>query len=84
MTLVERQTEIVQRTADYIRELLAGDSAGHDWWHIWRVWRMAERIGREEGADLFVVELAALLHDVADWKFHGGDEAIGPPARRSG
>lgn len=46
---------------------LHGEGSGHDWWHVYRVWKMAERIGREEGADLFVVELAAFLHDIADW-----------------
>ncbi len=69
---------ILTQTADHVRQQLAGDSSGHDWWHIERVRAAALAIGRREGADLFVVELAALLHDVADWKFHGGDEAIGP------
>jgi uncharacterized protein len=74
---------IIPETADYVRQLLAGDSSGHDWWHIERVRRSALAIGREEGADLFVVELAALLHDVADWKFAGGDHEAGPRAARA-
>jgi uncharacterized protein len=41
----------------------------HDWWHIWRVWQMAVRIARAEGADLYLVELAALCHDLEDWKY---------------
>jgi uncharacterized protein len=69
---------IVERTARHVRGLLAGDSSGHDWWHIERVRAMALAIGRLEGADLFVVELAALLHDIVDWKFHDGDDALGP------
>jgi uncharacterized protein len=69
---------ILARSADHVRELLAGDSSGHDWWHIERVRATALRIGRAERADLFVVELAALLHDIADWKFHGGDDSLGP------
>jgi uncharacterized protein len=73
---------ILCRTADHVRKLLAGDSAGHDWWHIERVRRVALTIAREERADLFLVELAALLHDVADWKFAGGDEKAGPAAAR--
>lgn len=73
---------ILARTADYVRNLLSGDSAGHDWWHIERVRRVALTIAREEQADLFLVELAALLHDVADWKFAGGDENAGPAAAR--
>jgi uncharacterized protein len=61
---------------------MSGDSSGHDWWHIERVRQTALAIGLEEGADLFVVELAALLHDVADWKFAGGDHEAGPRAAR--
>jgi len=76
------QDELLEATASHIRRLLAGDSSGHDWWHIDRVRRNALRVAREEGADLFLVELAALLHDIADWKFHGGDEAAGPRAAR--
>src|SRR6185503_5576775 len=76
------QPLILSRTEEHIRKLLAGDSSGHDWWHIDRVRRVALTIAREEHADLFLVELAALLHDVADWKFSGGDEAAGPAAAR--
>jgi uncharacterized protein len=75
--------QIIPETADYVRQLLAGDSSGHDWWHIERVRQAALAIGREEGADLFVVELAALLHDVSDWKFSGGDHEAGPRAARA-
>jgi len=65
-----------------VRELMVGDSSGHDWFHIERVRRTALAIGREEGADPITVELAALLHDVADWKFAGGDHTAGPRAAR--
>ena len=75
-------TEILQATASHIRSLLEGESSGHDWWHIDRVRRNALNVAREEGADLFIVELAALLHDIADWKFHGGDDTAGPRAAR--
>jgi uncharacterized protein len=71
-------TEIIDRTADHVTTVLTGEGSGHDWWHIERVWRMARRIGQAEGADLLVVELAALLHDIADWKAHGGDSTVGP------
>ena len=71
---------IVARTQEFVREQLEGEASGHDWWHVHRVWRMAIVIGSEEGADLYVVQLAALLHDVADAKFHDGDEEIGPRA----
>ncbi len=73
-------TEILIATAAHVRETLAGDSSGHDWWHIDRVRRNALLVAREAGADLFVTELAALLHDIADWKFHGGDDTAGPRA----
>lgn len=74
---------LVERTAAHIREKMAGDSSGHDWWHIHRVWMMARRLAIEERADLVVVELAALLHDIADWKFHNGDLGEGPRQARA-
>jgi len=58
---------------------MAGDGTGHDWWHVDRVRKLAVRIARAEGADELVVELAALLHDVADYKLTGSEEA-GPEA----
>lgn len=62
----------------YVKQLFSSDSSGHDWWHVDRVRKVALRIAREENADLLIVELAALLHDVADWKFAGGDHEAGP------
>ena len=70
--------DVLKKTADHVRQLLATDSSGHDWWHIQRVWNNALHLAEREGADLFVVQLAALLHDIADWKFHQGDETLGP------
>ena len=72
----------IKKTEQYVRNELAGAEGGHDWWHIQRVWNLARTIAREENVDSFIVELAALLHDIADAKFHGGDESIGP--RRAG
>lgn len=69
---------ILEKTTAFVEETLQGAEGGHDWWHIYRVWQTAKTIGAEEKADLLVVELAALLHDIADSKFHGGDEEIGP------
>ncbi len=74
---------LLAATEAYVRQTLAGDSSGHDWWHIDRVRRNACRIAQTEGADVFVTELAALLHDIADWKFHGGDDTAGPRAART-
>ncbi len=69
---------VIERTRAFVRARCEGETTGHDWHHVDRVRRTALVIGREEEADLYVVELAALLHDVADWKFHDGDEEIGP------
>src|SRR6059058_1817584 len=73
---------VIEQTANHVRGLLSGEGSGHDWFHIERVCRAALAIGREEGADLLVVELAALLHDVADWKFAEGDHEAGSRAAR--
>jgi uncharacterized protein len=78
---MDRQ-QLLDAAAAFVRERLAGDSSGHDWWHIERVRSAALAIAREERADLFVVELAALLHDVDDWKFADGDHTAGPAAAR--
>jgi uncharacterized protein len=72
---VDQQTVLAEATA-FVREELARDSGGHDWWHIARVTALARRIADEEGADAFICELAALLHDVADEKI-AGDEVAG-------
>ena len=74
--------DLIPRTADHVKAKLSGEGSGHDWWHIYRVWKTAQRIGQAEGADLLIVELAALLHDIADWKAHGGDSTVGPQAAR--
>ncbi len=70
--------QIIIQTTEYIKTRLMGEGSGHDWWHVYRVWKNAIHIGKQESVDLFVVELAALLHDVADWKFHDGNDEIGP------
>lgn len=71
-------TNLIQKTVDFVQSTLADAEAGHDWWHTYRVWQNAQQIAQSEAADLLVVELGALLHDIADAKFHEGDEAIGP------
>jgi uncharacterized protein len=76
------RSEIIQTTTNYVRGLLSGEGSGHDWFHVERVRNVALHIAHEESADSFVVELAALLHDVADWKFAGGDHDAGPQAAR--
>lgn len=76
---MQRQQEIIAATTAYVKDLLTGEGSGHDWWHIYRVWKNSLHIAsKEPGADLFIVELAALLHDIGDHKFHNGDETVGP------
>lgn len=61
--------EVKEKVKEFVKERLEGKDSAHDWWHVHRAWKNAVRIGKEEGGDLFVIELAALLHDVEDWKF---------------
>jgi uncharacterized protein len=70
--------DIINQTVQFVKESLQGAESGHDWWHIERVWNNAKLLIKSEDVDPFIVELAALLHDIADSKFHNGDEEIGP------
>jgi uncharacterized protein len=72
----ELQARLITEAEKFARESLARDSSGHDWSHIERVRRLAAQIAREEGADVFICELAALVHDIADDKI-AGDEVTG-------
>lgn len=76
------EEELIAKTELFVKKELEGAEGGHDWWHIERVWKNARLIARQENANNFVVELAALLHDIADAKFHNGDENIGPQKAR--
>jgi uncharacterized protein len=69
---------IIEKTVTFVQDTLKNAEGGHDWWHIHRVWTNAKHIAQREHCDLLTVELAALLHDIADSKFHNGDEEIGP------
>ncbi len=70
--------EIIRNTINFVRERLAHAEAGHNWFHTERVWKLAVHIaGEEQRGDLLVIELAALLHDISDPKFNGGDENAG-------
>ncbi|MGB8704777.1 MAG: HD domain-containing protein [Gillisia sp.] len=80
--MTSRENEIIKNTRNYVKESLANAEGGHDWFHIERVLNNAVSISQQEEADLFVVALGALLHDIADSKFHGGDEEIGPRKAR--
>lgn len=69
---------LIQQTVDYVKAELENAEGGHDWWHIYRVWKTAKQIAQTEPVDKNIVEVAALLHDIADSKFHNGDETVGP------
>jgi uncharacterized protein len=71
------KNSVIQKVKDYIKKTLGNEVTGHDWWHAWRVWRMAKEIAKKEGGDLFIIELASLLHDIADWKFYNGNTKKG-------
>ena len=76
------QETIILKTVEFVKQTLAGAEGGHDWWHIYRVWKLAKHIAETENANLFVVELGALLHDIADSKFNDGNEETGPRKAR--
>ena len=77
------QETIIHKTITFVKEQLKNAEGGHDWFHMERVWKNAKLIaGQETGADILTVELGALLHDIADSKFHNGDETVGPLVAR--
>lgn len=78
----QNQNEIIKKTSEFVKTKLLTEGSGHDWWHIVRVWNNAKQIGKTEEANRFVVELAALLHDIADWKLHDGNDKVGPQVAR--
>ena len=71
-------TEIIEETVGFVKETLKGAEGGHDWFHIQRVFNNTILIAKDEKVDILTVSLAALLHDIADAKFHNGDETLGP------
>ena len=74
---------LLEKTVLFVKKQLENAEGGHDWFHIERVYKNALLIAKEEKCDLEVVQLAALLHDIADSKFHDGDEAIGPKTAKN-
>jgi uncharacterized protein len=75
--------QIITNTVTFVQKTLDGAEGGHDWFHILRVWNNAKLIAKNENVDIFIVELGALLHDIADSKFHKGDETVGPKIARN-
>jgi uncharacterized protein len=76
-------TNLIDQTIVFVIETLAQAEGGHDWFHIERVYKNALLIAASENCDLEIVQLGALLHDIADSKFHNGDETIGPKTART-
>jgi len=68
----------INNTVAFVKQTLTNAEGGHDWWHVYRVWQLSKNIAATEKVDLLVVELGALLHDIADAKFHNNDENVGP------
>lgn len=77
-----KHSPLIQDTIDFVKDTLKNAEGGHDWFHIERVFNTARAISNYENVDAEVVQLAALLHDIADPKFHDGDEEIGPITAR--
>ncbi|MCL1671904.1 HD domain-containing protein [Elizabethkingia ursingii] len=75
--------DLISKTIEFVKKKLEGAEAGHDWFHIERVWKLSKRIAEAEECNIEVVELGALLHDIADPKFHNGDENIGPDTAKT-
>ena len=77
------KSEILNNTVEIVKQKLKDAEAGHDWFHIERVWKNAKKIAQTESCDIFIVEIAALLHDIADSKFNDGNEEIGPETAKN-
>lgn len=75
--------QIIKSTQKFVRTKMEGESTGHDWWHIVRVVHNAKAIAVKEGGNLLIIELAALLHDIADWKFNNDDSTVGAKLSRT-
>lgn len=77
--MTQNQRQIIKKVESYVKKAMSGEGSGHDWWHVARVAGSALLISKgEPKADPFIVQAAALLHDIKDWKFAGGDEEAGP------
>lgn len=75
--------QIIHKTVDFVKNTLKDAEGGHDWFHIERVFKTSKTIAESEEVDVFIVSLGALLHDIADSKFHNGDETVGPKVARN-
>jgi uncharacterized protein len=78
-----KEKQVITNTINFVQQTLKNAEGGHDWFHILRVWNNAKLIAKSENVDNFIVELGALLHDIADSKFNNGDETVGPKMARA-
>lgn len=74
--------DLINNTILFVKQQLHNAEGGHDWFHIERVYKNTLAIAKEEECNVLIVQLGALLHDIADSKFHDGDETVGPKAAR--
>ena len=79
----EKSQLVIANTISFVKKELEGAEGGHDWFHMERVYKNSLLLASEENVDLLIVSLGALLHDIADSKFHGGDETVGPTKARN-
>ena len=63
-----QKEKLINAAIQFVKERTETNFSGHDWWHAWRVWQLAKRLTRREGGNPLIIELAALLHDLEDWK----------------
>jgi len=80
--MTSEQLQHIKLTEDFVKETLKSAEGGHDWFHIERVYKNSLLISKHENVDLYIVSLGALLHDIADSKFHNGDDTVGPRVAR--
>jgi len=75
--------DVIKKTQEYVKKILEREVSGHDWWHTYRVWKISLRLAKKEkNVNLFVIELAALLHDIEDWKLCNNYSASTSLARK--
>ncbi|PKP27164.1 MAG: phosphohydrolase [Bacteroidetes bacterium HGW-Bacteroidetes-2] len=79
---MEKEEILIENTIAFVKQTLKNAEGGHDWFHIERVYKNSCLIAETEECDLVVVKLGALLHDIADSKFHNGNESVGPTIAR--
>ena len=83
VNMIENLKTPVDSAAHFAQQFHSSDTTGHDWWHVFRVWRLAKHIAKRESANLLEVELAALLHDMDDHKIDGSDGENLPNAQQT-